>query len=184
MEGKTTLRHLQSDSSGIGWAGKDLSTGTSLHEYWRDQQGLHINIKELHAALQSIKALAKRKEIVHIGVDNTVAYSYIKKSGGRKQTFNALMRPFLQWCSENQITVKVNLVKSKEMQADSPSRLQPDKGDYTLSRNVFLKVLNIFAPFITTTLDIFASPGNAHLANWVARHPHPGAWVCNALERI
>ena len=182
MEGTTVIRKLHSDASGIGWAGNDLDTGSHLHEFWRDQKGLHINVNELYAALQTVKSLAKTGEKVHLGVDNSVAYSYIKKSGGRKQVFNALMRPFLLWCREHNISVEVNLVKSAEMEADFLYRKSPDKGDYTLSRNVFLEVQSIFWPFIQPNLDIFASPGNAQLKNWVSRYPHWGAWACNALE--
>jgi len=127
MEGKVVLRHLQSDLSGIGWAGQDLVEGTTLHEFWRDQQGLHINVKKLFAALQTVRSLAKKGEKVHLGVDNSVANSYIRKSAGRKSVFNQLMRPFLLWCQDRDIQVEVNLVKSAEMKADGLSRRLPDK---------------------------------------------------------
>jgi hypothetical protein len=74
----------------------DLQDGTALQEFWRDKAGLHINIKELWEAIQTVKGLAKPGEVVHLGVDNPVAYSYIRKSGGRKPVFNAMLRPFLR----------------------------------------------------------------------------------------
>jgi hypothetical protein len=182
MEGKVAIRHLHSDASNLGWAGKDLVEGTNLHEFWREKGVLHINVKELYAALETVKSLAKKGEKVHLGVDNSVAYSYLKKSGGRKMVFNQLMRPFLLWCKDHSVSVEVNLVKSADMQADLLSRKRPDKGDYTLQRNIFLQVQKIFTSFVNPTLDIFASPGNAQLKNWVSRYPHWGAWDCNALE--
>ena len=182
MEGKAAIRKLHSDASGVGWAGQDLVEGTALHEFWRDKQGLHINVKELFAALQTVRSLAKKGEKVHLGVDNSVAYSYIKKSGGRKPIFNELMRPFLLWCQKQGITVQVNLVKSAEMLADGLSRKRPDSGDYTLLRSVFLQVRELFWPFVQPNVDIFASPGNAQLPKWVSRYPHWGSWASNALE--
>ena len=55
----TSMRTLHSDSSTHGWAGIDLLTGDVVQEYWRTQSGLHINIKELRAALDTIRSLAK-----------------------------------------------------------------------------------------------------------------------------
>jgi hypothetical protein len=182
MDKKVVLRHLQSDASNIGWGGKDLVQKTELQEYWRDRAGLHINIKELHAAVETVKSLARPGELVHLGVDNTVAYSYLKKSGGRKKVFNELMRPFLRWCQENQVQVQVNLVKSSDMQADWLSRKAPDRGDYTLQRETFLAILETFSPHVQPQVDMFSSPGNAQLPLWVSRYPHWGAWGVNALE--
>ena len=78
---RANIRKLQSDASQTGWAGVDLTENRPIQEFWRDQQGLHINIKELHAAIQTVKSLAKPKEQVNLSVDNTVAYSYLKKGG-------------------------------------------------------------------------------------------------------
>jgi hypothetical protein len=114
----------------------------------------------LFAALQTVKSLARAGEKVHLGVDNSVAYSYLKKSGGRKPIFNQMMRPFLLWAQSKNIAVEVNLVKSADIQADFLSRKAPDKGDYTLQKSLFLQVRKIFWPFCQPDLDIFASPGN------------------------
>ena len=77
----TSMRTLHSDSSTHGWAGIDLLTGDVVQEYWRTQSGLHINIKELRAALDTIRSLAKPGEKVKICVDNTVAHSYLTRGG-------------------------------------------------------------------------------------------------------
>ena len=175
-------RSLHSDSSGHGWGGKDLLEGTELQEFWRDQSGLHINVKELLAAIATVKSLAKRGERVLLGVDNSVAYSYLRKQGGKKGPFNETLRPFLEWCQENQVVVQPTLVQSHNMLADSLSRKGVDKGDYTLCQNVFLHLQSLFHPFVQPSIDMFSSPGNAQLQNWVSRYPHWGAWGVNALE--
>jgi hypothetical protein len=176
------VRTLHSDSSTMGWGGVDLQSGRQVQEFWRSETGLHINIKELRAAMETVKSLAKAKDTVHLSVDNVVAYSYLRKGGGRLPHLNALCRPFLLWCMENSVKLILNLVKSEDMLADSLSRMLPDKGDYTLLRAKFLQLLAIFRPFIQPTVDMFASPGNSQLQKFVCRWPHHQAMGCNALE--
>lgn len=81
LEGKCD-RHLHSDSSTHAWGGVDLKTGVFVQEFWRERSTLHINVKELEAAIATIKSLARPKEKVILSVDNTVAFSYLKKKGG------------------------------------------------------------------------------------------------------
>ena len=45
MEGKVPIRTLHSDASNIGWAGVDLNSGNCVHEFWRGEDGIHINVK-------------------------------------------------------------------------------------------------------------------------------------------
>ena len=68
------------------------------------------------------------------------------------------------------------------MQADALSRWVYDKGDYTLHRHIFSIVQKIFAPHIKPEIDMFASPGNKKLLQFVSRWPHFQAWDHNALE--
>ena len=179
---KVPIRRLHSDASNTGWAAVDLDSGNCEQEFWRGADGLHINKKELHAAISAVQSLARKGEKVFLGVDNTVAYSYLTKGGGRKSHLNAQIRPFLQWCQDNKITLQVQWVKSSDMQADELSRWQKDPVDYTLDKNVFLEILKIFEGYISPQVDTFASPGNAKLQKFVARWPHFQAWDCNALE--
>ena len=79
--GQKSARELHSDSSGQGWAGVDLTGKQQIQEFWRTNQGLHINIKELSAAVKTIKSLAKKGERVTLSVDNSVAFSYLLKGG-------------------------------------------------------------------------------------------------------
>ena len=182
MEGKIPIRTLHSDASNHGWAGVDLETGAKIQEFWRGQDGLHINTKELHAAISTIRSLAKPGEKVHLSVDNTVAWSYLRRGGGRKSYLNAMLRPFLNWVQEKGITLEISQIPSAEMQADSLSRIKMDTGDYTLSRNIFLQVQKTFVPWLHPQIDMFASPGNFQLAKFVSRYPHYQSWDCNALE--
>ena len=123
---------------------------------------------------------ARRK--VHLSVDNTVAYSYLKKQGGRKQAFNSILKPLLEHCTKKDITLLPNLVASRDCLADSISRWPQDRGDYQLNTLIFSEVRKIFQGYLDPKVDMFASPGNKQLPLWVGRFPHHGALGCNALE--
>ena len=79
-------RFLHSDSSTHGWGGLDIQNGNFIQEFWRDMEGppLHINKKELIAAINTIKSLSKEGETVSLSVDNQVIYYYLTTGGGRK----------------------------------------------------------------------------------------------------
>ena len=54
------MRQLHSDSSQNQWAGVDIKNGTVVQEFWREKGILHINVKELIAATETVKCLAKK----------------------------------------------------------------------------------------------------------------------------
>ena len=181
--GQSAVRKIYSDSSTQGWGALDVTSGQKLQEFWRSDLGLHINIKELKASIEACQSLAKKGETVFLTMDNSVAYSYLKKEGGRLPPFNSLMRPFLRWCHKNQVKVIPNWVKSSEMLADGLSRVKKDTGDYTLDKKVFNTLCKIFAnKGFVPEVDMFASPGNHQLQKWVSRYPHRGACAVNSLE--
>ena len=181
--GLAPVRMIHSDSSTQGWGAIELLSGQKLHEFWRTDQGLHINVKELKAAMAAVQSLARPGEVVHLTVDNQVTYHYLRKTGGRLPHFNQMMRPFLTWCAGNRIYLEVNWVKSAEMLADELSRWDHDSGDYKLHPPLFLQARKIFQSWgFTPAVDMFASPGNAQLQKFVARWPHHQAIGCNALE--
>ena len=70
FDGKTSVRELHSDSSQEAWAGVDVTTGALVQEFWRNKRSLHINVKELEAAINTVQSLAKPKEHVTLKVDN------------------------------------------------------------------------------------------------------------------
>ena len=160
-----------------------MTSGQKIHEFWRSEKGLHINIKELRASIAAVQSLAKAGETVYLTIDNQVAYSYLKKGGGKLSIFNNLMRPFLTWCHQNKINLVPNWVKSENMLADEISRWEIDRGDYTLKKSNFRKMTGIFANknFIPK-VDFFASPGNSQLEAFVSRWAHSQAIAVNALE--
>ena len=160
----------------------DIEKGGLVQEWWREESCLHINQKELRAAVGTVQALAKPGDTVHLSVDNTVAYSYLKKQGGRKPVFNNILKPLLEFCHQKNITLVPNLVASQDCLADSISRWPQDRGDYRLDPLMFQTIIGYFQDHICPKVDMFASPGNKQLPLWVGRYPHYGAVGCNALE--
>ena len=92
---RTVNKKLNSDSSNHAWAGIDVQTGTVVQEFWRERNGLHINVKELEAAIQTIQSLAKTGEMVHLSVDNSVAFAYLTR-GGKITPFKQTRERFLE----------------------------------------------------------------------------------------
>eukprot|EP00667_Euglena_gracilis_P032154 EG_transcript_48498 len=63
-------RELHSDSSTHAWGGLDIRTGKIVQEFWRENSILHINVKELSAAISTVQSLSKPGETVSLSVDN------------------------------------------------------------------------------------------------------------------
>jgi hypothetical protein len=182
FQDRVPVRDLHSDSSDWAWGGLDSTSGRQVQEFWREDQILHINVKEIRAAVHTVQALAQPGEMVHLKVDNSVCWAYLRKGGGRLPHLNALVRPLFRWCQENEVQLKVSLVPSADMLADKLSRTAPDSGDYTLNRAVFRQVREKFATSCWPQVDCFASPGNRQLPKYISRWPHHGAWATDALQ--
>ena len=156
FQGENQIRELHSDSFQNAWAGVDVTTGHLVQEFWRDKAGLHINVKELEAAINTVQSLANPGEHVLLKVDNTVTFWYLTKGGGRIPSLNQQVRPFLKWCMEKEITLIVQQVKSTEDLADGPSRWSKDKGDYTLDKHLFQHLVHKMKETFCPMVDMFA----------------------------
>ena len=173
---------LFSDSSDWGWGGLNPNTGEQIQEYWREQSHLHINLKEMLAAINTVKSLSKAHENVELNVDNQVIYYYLQKGGGRKNPFNHLLQPFFTWLMEKDISLSVRWVPSEKCLADGLSRWSQDRGDYSLDPRAFQAIQKIFHKEIDLQVDLFASPGNKKLNKFVARWPHWQALGVDSLN--
>jgi hypothetical protein len=175
-------RNLHSDSSQEGWGGLDPESGALVHDFWRHQRTLHINYKELEAAVATVKSLARPGESIKLSVDNTVAYSYLKKWGGRVQGLNTILKPLWLWCREKDIQVSVEWVPSQDMKADAISRWVKDPEDCSLHPSLYENILQAFREVIQPQVDMFASPANAKLTLFCTRWPHYQAHLVDALR--
>jgi hypothetical protein len=103
-------RFLASDSSTWAWGGVETTQKSFIQDFWRHDHVLHINEKELRAAVSTIQSFAKPGETIRLNVDNQVALSYLKKWGGRKNYLNKILEPLFQWCWEKQVQLDVQWV--------------------------------------------------------------------------
>ena len=64
--------------------GLDPASGNQFQEYWRSQGDLHIHIKELKAAQDTVQSLAKPGDRVFLQVENSVTKYVLDKQGGKR----------------------------------------------------------------------------------------------------
>ena len=173
-------KNIHSDSSHFACGGIDLQKGNCVQDFWGQNKNWHINVKEINAAAHTIKSLAKPGQQINLSVDNTVAYSYLRKWGGKLEHFNSVVRDLWHWCHQNNVFLNISLVKSEVCMADQLSRTI-QKEDMSLNQALFSKLLHRFSTWVQPTIDMFASPGNSKLESFCARHPHWNASLIDAL---
>ena len=93
-----------------------------------------------------------------------------------------MLQPFWHWLMEQNITLQVKWVPSEKCLADPLSRWSQDRGDYSLDPTLFRYVQKFFLPFLELKTDLFASPGNKKLDQFVSRWPHWEATAVDALQ--
>ena len=101
---------------------------------------------------------------------------------GKTPSFKCLVRPFLHWLMQNKVSLELQLVKSKDCLADTPSRAPIDKGDYTLDSVLFHHLTNLMSPFVQPDIDMFATPSNKKFHKFVSRQTHWGAFLVDSLK--
>ena len=75
---------LHSDSSDNGWGGINPHTGQFVQKYWREESYLHINVKEMKAAIHTVQSLAKANDKVLLCVEKQEIFYYLQKGGGER----------------------------------------------------------------------------------------------------
>ena len=179
---KPFTRELASDSSQLAWGGLDLGNPLRMvHAFWREAEVLHINVKELKAAVVTLKSLAAPGDHVLLQVDNSVTYSYLKKLGGRKTPFNLLVQDLVDWCLRRRITWDCELVPSQDMPADAISRWTFDPRDTSLDYHIYQRVKYEFRHWCRPTWDMWASPDTTKEPLFVSRWEHYRAARVDAL---
>ena len=92
-----------------------------------------------------------------------------------------MLQPFWHWLMEKNITLQVKWVPSEKCLADPLSRWSQDRGDYSLDPGLFQYLQKTFSPFLRLQTDVFASPGNKKLDQFVSRWPH---WQASAVDAL
>jgi hypothetical protein len=179
---RTVVKEIHADSSDNAWGAIEIRSGQAIQEFWRHDRHLHINIKELRAAVAVVQSLAAPGDHVHLCVDNSVTFHYLRKGGGRLEHLNLYIKTLWEWCMKHNIRVTPVLVPSALDQADALSRTPVDKGDYTLHQELYNRLMHTMIDWCQPTWDMFASPGNNKLPQYACRWPHVGAKLVDSLH--
>ena len=169
-----------SDASTHAYGGLHLRGHHLVHRYWRHLTPCHINLKEVSAAMHTIRTMARKGDLVKMLVDNTVALSYLTKQGGKKLELNRLMRPFLLWAMENQVTLQVEWVPSQDMPAIRLSRWDFDASELEFNKGIHHSIKRILWRWCQPRHDMWASAQTAKDRLFVTHWPHAKATAVDA----
>lgn len=114
---------------------------------------------------------------LHIGikVDNTIAVAYINNMGGiTSEDMDFLASSIWDWCLERNIWLSAQYIPGVDNHlADYSSRVFNLSAEWKLKSEVFDKLCN---HFYYPDVDLFVSPDNCRLDNFVSLMFHPDAW--------
>lgn len=150
---------IYSDACPNGWGAAFENKSTGGHWSLSESEN-HINILELKAAIFALKIYATQffNTTVHLKVDNTSTLAWINKQTGPNIVIFNLVKEFWDFCIDRNLWVFASYIKSKRNKtADKESRALRENLEWTLKKQYFDKLVNIFGKF---TIDLFASRMN------------------------
>lgn len=169
------------DASNTGWGANCGRFKT--HGFWNEnEKQCHINYLELLAAFNGLKTFAKHlsNENILLRIDNITAIASINKMGSvRFKKLNDISHKIWQWCeSKNNFIHAAYISSSKNVIADSESRITNTNTEYELSKDVFQKIINILG---TPNIDLFASYQNTKCEKFISWQPDPESMCVDAF---
>lgn len=180
-------QHVWSDSSDFRWGAVLLARGrrsVARDVFARSRQSLHINEKELLAALFALRSFAceLRGRRVRLHIDNTTALWYLHNFGGRSPALTAAARLVWEFAWANNIELVLQWVPSESNLADAPSRSSAPaaKNEWMLSPKIFRYLVRQWG---SPAVDRFASASNAQVPRFNSWGPDPEAEARNAFAQ-
>ena len=159
--------------SGLG--GLDKGSGEIIQDFWRSKNSLHINVKELTAAVNTTMSLAKPGETVLLSVDNMTSYWYLTKGGGRKAHLNQMVH-------EEQSHLEGKLGAIRTYVGRQHFKVGGGQEEYSLNPQIFQALLRKYKGWLEPKTDMLASPNSHQLKSFVSRWPHWQATAVDALK--
>ena len=175
---------LQSDACNSGWGGNPrggMKSETGGH-WSHEESTLHINEKELLAAMFTLQSYCKNIEHAHVQlqVDNTTAAAYINKQGGKKPKCNHIARTMWAWAIERNLHLSASFLPGAlNTTADAASRRFHDNMEWQLQHIVFQPLTAIWGE---PDIDLFASRLNHQVPKFAAWQPEPDAFAIDAFS--
>ena len=172
---------LKTDASNFGYGG--YVNSKSLQGQWnRNEQNLHINLKELLAVLHCLRGLcgSVRNKTIKVMTDNTTTLCYINNMGGKIPNCNAVARKIWLWALETQNWLICVFIPGRcNVVADRLSRKLNETTEWSLNEQ-YAKA--IFKRFPGLEIDLFASNCNHKLSRYVSWMSDEGAEFCDAFS--
>jgi ribonuclease HI len=154
---------VTTDASKMAW-GAHCESQTVQGSWNPHQQTLHINLLELMAVWNALKAFLHlvKNHVVLIQTDNTSVLHYINNSGGTKSVLLCKTTwEMLHWCLSNNIELRATHIPGKDnILADRLSRHIVSHLEWELHPQV---ANQLFLLWHTPTIDLFASFQNSKL---------------------
>lgn len=142
----------------------------------------HINELELMGALFAVQSFAAKSSSISIRIylDNVTAVAYINHcKDTRSKELTLVSAELTNWCETRDISIEAIHVAGKlNVIADEESRAGPDSGDWKLDPMIFERIQQLWP----SNVDVFASPWNAHLPEFISWPPQLGAMATNAFS--
>ena len=176
-------KQITTDASDFAWGvvfeKQKIGGSWSLEE-----EGEHINVKEMLAIYFAVKAFVNEIKGHHVKFfcDNTTAVGVINKQGSSKSEIcDQICQLIWEWCRINEIWITCTYIPgSINTEADTESRRDYRDSNWMLNRKIFQNVckrLN-YEP----TIDCFANRLNSQLPKYISYKPDPNAYLINAFS--
>ena len=179
FQSSAPLNYLWTDASTEGW-GAYLGDNSSCRGVWSQQEcKAHINVLELRAVRLALRHFAVSDCQIVLHTDSEVVRCVIVKSRARSPTLLAEYALLSHWCVERHLHLSATRIPTHlNVIADGLSRGLPLDTEWRLPRHSFLDLTRWHGEM---DVDLFSTPLNAQLAQFVTPFPHPRAVATNAL---
>ena len=162
--------------SDYGW-GATMQNQMATFGWFSTTQG-HIDLKELRAGVNAIKAYLLRDTELHPHVHNMVFFHYLKKWGGRIRRLNNLMQELWEYCRQMNVFIIPHYVPSKLNPADVWSRQQITLTGASLDPRSMEIIWKRFS-WMRSGTGWMASAVNRQCPKFISEYPQPGAFSPN-----
>ncbi len=174
---------IHSDASNKGWGGH-LDHLQVRGTWSREQESLHINVKELLAAFLTLKSFLPAQRCLHVQLcmDNKTAVTYVNKMGGtRSPVLCQLAVDMWKWCQERKIHLSAIFIPGvQNVEADRLSREVSISTELHLNSKVFRQIVAVYG---MPEVDLFATAVNKQVSRYITWIPDPLALATDALTQ-